>query len=334
MVQLPDIQTRVPDSPPRIYPVKDGVVRPLWSVMIPVYNCSTYLSDTIKSVLIQNIPESLMQIEVVDDASTDADVESIVRLLGKGRVKYYRQPANVGSLRNFETCISRSKGELIHLLHSDDLVEIGYYKKIESLFVQYPGIGAAFCSFSFIDDSGKILSYKETRHDAEGIVEDFLLKISEQNCVQYASITVKREVYEKLGSFYGSTGGEDWEMWIRIAARFPVAYSPEKLARYRQHGDSITALKFLNGQMIKDIRRVIDIAKQYLPEEQKQSVNKRARKYYAWYCLNIAVGVWTQTGNKKNVKAQIKEILKLYHTDVSMHHVIIKLYFKMLINYK
>ena len=60
---------------------------------------------------------------VLCDGSTDLDVEALVMSLGKGRVKYYRQPQNVGSLRNFETCINRANGHLVHLLHGDDRVK-------------------------------------------------------------------------------------------------------------------------------------------------------------------------------------------------------------------
>jgi glycosyltransferase involved in cell wall biosynthesis len=61
-----------------------------------------------------------MQIEVVDDGSTDADKEALVKQTGKGRVEYYRQPENVGSLRNFETRLNRATGHYIHILHGDD----------------------------------------------------------------------------------------------------------------------------------------------------------------------------------------------------------------------
>jgi hypothetical protein len=46
--------------------------------------------------------------------------EELVKKVGKGRVSYFRQKQNVGSLRNFETCINRSRGKYIHLLHGDD----------------------------------------------------------------------------------------------------------------------------------------------------------------------------------------------------------------------
>ena len=121
---------RIPQHPPEIKPVADHIKRPLWSVMIPTYNCSQYLIENILSVLEQDPGEEFMQIEVVDDDSTDADVESLVRKHGKGRVGYFRQTRNVGSLRNFETCLNRATGQFIHLLHGDDKVLPGFYKEI------------------------------------------------------------------------------------------------------------------------------------------------------------------------------------------------------------
>src|SRR5438874_3558639 len=138
-------------QPPLILPVTLQN-RPRWSVMIPVYNCALFLPQTLRSVLQQDLGVADMQIEVVDDASTDADVKTLVEEIGKGRIQYFRQPQNVGSLKNFETCLNRTKGHLVHLLHGDDKVRNGYYKKMDVLFQQYPHIGAAFCRYAYINE--------------------------------------------------------------------------------------------------------------------------------------------------------------------------------------
>src|SRR5262249_49179546 len=52
-----------------IPPVPDGIARPLWSVMIPTFNCASYLRETLRSVLTQDPGRDVMQIEVVDDCS-------------------------------------------------------------------------------------------------------------------------------------------------------------------------------------------------------------------------------------------------------------------------
>ena len=54
----------------RILPVPEGTPRPVWSVMIPTYNCAKYLRETLVSVLAQDPGPEQMQIEVVDDYST------------------------------------------------------------------------------------------------------------------------------------------------------------------------------------------------------------------------------------------------------------------------
>ena len=298
--------------PPVIQTLPDGTERPLWSVMIPVYNCSSYLPSTLQSVLEQDPGREVMQIEVVDDASSDADVSALVERIGKGRVSYYRQAQNVGSLRNFETCLNRSRGQLVHLLHGDDRVRFGYYQKMTSLFHQYPSAGAAFCPYDTIDENGKILWHHYKEMDHEGLLEDWLEKIASRQRLQVCTISVKREVYEKLGGFYGVTYGEDWEMWARIAAHYPVAYSPETLAEYRMHKDSISSRSFATAQNLRDMRWVIGQIQQLVPDNKKKKVKRDALKHNAHYALNIANSIWHQTGDKKTTQLQIREALKMH----------------------
>src|SRR5277367_6513526 len=94
-------------EPFRIEEVPEGIHRPLWSVMIPTYNCAKYLRQTLESVLAQDPGPEQMQIEVVDDCSTKDDPEAVVRELGKDRVEFYRKPKNEGAIHNFNTCIQR-----------------------------------------------------------------------------------------------------------------------------------------------------------------------------------------------------------------------------------
>ena len=135
-----------------VSPIPEGEPRPLWSVMIPTYNCAKYLPKTLESVLAQDPGSELMQIEVIDDCSTQDDPQAIVEELGKGRVSFYRQPDNVGHIKNFQTCLERSRGKLIHLLHGDDCVRPGFYSKLQQGFEKNPEVGAAFCRHIHMDE--------------------------------------------------------------------------------------------------------------------------------------------------------------------------------------
>jgi hypothetical protein len=187
-------------------------------------------------------------------------------------------------LRNFETCLNRSKGLFIHLLHGDDMVLNGFYKEMERLFSSFPQAGAAFTRYAYIDDKNNITPPGKELQQEPGIVHDFLLQIAQKQLLQCVAMVVKRTVYEHLGSFFAVHYGEDWEMWIRIAAHYPVAYTPRCLALYRGgqgHSTSITSHSLKTGQNIRDIRKVIDIVQNYLPEKRKKELKKIARKNFS-----------------------------------------------------
>src|SRR5919108_3208423 len=155
---------RVPIPPPSA-----EANRPLWSVMIPTHNCAAYLRETLRSVLAQDLGPDLMQIEVVDDCSVQDDPAAVVAELGRGRVAFYRQGRNVGHCRNFDTCLQRSRGRLIHLLHGDDCVRVGFYQTMEAVFEVNPEIGAAFCRYISIDECGNWLAISPLEQPMSGL---------------------------------------------------------------------------------------------------------------------------------------------------------------------
>jgi glycosyltransferase involved in cell wall biosynthesis len=299
--------------------------------MIPVYNCANYLPETLQSVLQQQLPEHLMQIEVVDDASSDADVEEIVNRLGQGRVKYYRQPKNVGSLHNFATSISRARGHLVHLLHGDDRVRRGFYQELGDLFEHYPEIGAAYCRFGYIDEVGNPKHDQSPEMDRSGILSNYLLRISENNRIQYAAIAVKREVYEKLGAFFGTTYGEDWEMWVRIARNYPIGYTPNILAEYRHHTNSISGNKHVYGEYLVDLTTIMGHIQQHLPLSDREPVLKRSKKFYSHYAIRQANNLWHLRHDKEATFKYIRQVL-LVHQDPALYYKILKLLVKVAIN--
>lgn len=292
---------RTLESPPHISPVKPGVSRPLWSVMIPAYNCYAYLVNALNSVLLQAPEEEKMEIIVVDDASTDEDVKALVDRIGNGRVKYFRQKENVGSLRNFETCLNLSTGHLIHLLHGDDEVMPGYYKKIEELFSKFPHIGAAATATEyFFDDDFRSVVRDHEEKDEETLLPDFFKTQALSNRLQYCSVTVKRQVYEALGGFYGAHYGEDWEMWARIAKHYEIAYSAKYLARYRsEHRASITSASFLSGNNLRDVYTISHNISKLMPEEERKSFLQQTQIRYVLWSLHVAYNWWLMNKGRK-----------------------------------
>ncbi len=319
---------RIPISPPSVQPRMNEADRPLWSVMIPVYNCGRYLPETLSSVVRELGNRSDAQIEVVDDASTDTDVEALVARYGDGIVGYTRQQRNVGSLNNFHTCLQHSRGHLVHLLHGDDRVRPGFYKAFENLFKDHAQLGAAFCRYNYIDDAGKILYAQQPEQQRAGCLDNSLRLLAERQRIQYASMVVKREVYEHLGGFYGVEYGEDWEMWTRIAVHYAIGYIPEVLADYRKHYESISGRSFLTGKNVRDLTFVMDKIRQLLPYEIRDQVSTRSRIFYADYAMRTANDIWKNLRDKAGVRAQLREAFRL-DRNVQMVYKAIKLFAKM-----
>lgn len=293
-----------------IPPVSDGGPRPLWSVMIPTYNCARYLKETLTSVLAQDPGPELMQIEVVDDHSTKDDPAAVVEELGRGRVGFYQQPENVGHTRNFQTCLERSRGKLVHLLHGDDCVRDGFYQKLQRAFAENPEIGAAFCRHIYMNEHGHWQDISWLEQPESGILNNWLERIAVQQRIQTPSIVVRRDVYEKLGIFDSRLSWtEDWEMWVRIAAKCPMWYEVEPLALYRMHSNSSTGHRTRTGENIQDLRRAVGIMKEYLPNECADRLSKTALENYAFYALNSAKE-FVFTGDTYAAMNQIREALR------------------------
>jgi glycosyltransferase involved in cell wall biosynthesis len=297
--------------------------------MIPAYNCAPYLGETIMSILAQDMGEENMQIEVVDDASTDVDVAQLVATLSNGRVHYFRQPTNVGSLRNFETCLNRSHGHLIHLLHGDDRVLPGFYARLTQLAQQHPEAGAFFSHYASIDEDGN-RTYVPKAIPEQGILQNWLLRIAERQYIQYASIAVRREVYEMLGGFCGTNYGEDWEMWVRIARHYPMAYTPEILAEYRGHAASISSEKDRLGYILTDTTHIIAAIREHLPTKDKERVSSLSKRHYAISSLSAAYRRIRETRNWSLVQPRIDQALEMSRHPYVYYH-IFKFYVKLLL---
>lgn len=242
---------------PIIAPVDHVVARPKWSVMIPAHNCARYLGDTLRGVLAQDDGE--MQIEVVDDHSTRDDPEAVVHAVGGGRVGYHRHEVNRGNIATFNTCLARSTGRYVHILHGDDLVLPGFYERLGRALDDEPRCVAAICGHVLVDDAGDLMRPMPALADRPGILPDFLERILGGNLIQAPSIVVRRDAYEAVGGFDDRIGtyAEDWEMWTRLAAIGPVWYDPDVLAAYRVRSGSISSS--VGSRSLADMRRVVAI---------------------------------------------------------------------------
>lgn len=292
---------------PQIDPVQASD-RPLWSVMIPAYNSEDHLAAAIESVLAQDPGADRMQIEVVDDCSSDATIRVAERYAD--RVTVFRQPHNLGNVGNFNTCIARARGCLVHILHGDDAVRPGYYELLGEALVRDGSLGAAWCRYIAMDQRGNWTRISDLEEPEAGVLDNWLERLALGQRLQPACMTVRRSLYERIGGFRsGVSYGEDWEMWTRIAAHAPVWHEPMPLALYRTHSENISYRTLRSGENVADLRTVVELNQRLLPPERARAITDEALRITALTALRRARRL-LGAGDTRGASAQLREALR------------------------
>lgn len=239
---------------PSIEPVPHGTSRPFWSVMIPTYNCTTYLAETLKSVLEQDLGPELMQIEVIDNCSTIDDPKPLVEELGRGRISFHRHSENIGAIGNFNSCIQRSRGEVVHILHSDDYVAPGFYEALGAAIRLHPDVDFFACRTFDMDEQGEIDCLSPRMQALEHYPNGDFSECFQLNIFRTPGVVIRRRFYEKFGGYTPKLPCvDDWEMWMRALSYSGGLLLNKPLAYFRHSSGNITSSLRRRGDELRDI---------------------------------------------------------------------------------
>jgi glycosyltransferase involved in cell wall biosynthesis len=199
--------------------------RPLVSVVIPAYNGGALLRAAVDSVLLQDYQP--VEVVVIDDGSTEPIEPALADVTD--RIRIIRQP-NAGTAAARNRGIQESRGEFVAFLDQDDLWDR------EKLAVQMPlfdqlEIALAHAGARFIDTAGNVTSVvtADPNLDTHALLEACTLAVQ--------TAVVRRAALDAVGGFDESlSAADDWDLWIRIVDRFPIAAAPATLATIRVHG--------------------------------------------------------------------------------------------------
>ena len=258
--------------------------KPIISVMIPVYEPSHFLLKTLQSVLPQaaafNAGE--MEIVVLDDASPTVDVSLLTSSVASiNLVNIQRNANNLGLAGNWNRAIELAQGEFVHILHQDDVVLPGFYRTMCAALQQHPQAGMAFCRHAIVgaDDEVQRISHRERWRS--GFLRNWLARITERTRIQCPAVIVRKSTYNSVGNFRTDLKYSlDWEMWVRIAARYPVWYETRMLALYRRHAQNESARLAASGAQEPDLLKTIETFSHYLPDDQREALVCSAYEYF------------------------------------------------------
>jgi len=252
---------------------------PLISVIIPVYNGEKTIQETIESVFSQTFPD--LELVVINDGSQDKTLE-VVSSIQDPRLKVFSYP-NAGVAASRNRGFLHSSGQFIAFLDADDLWTADKLEAQLKALQENPEAGVAYSWSNFISESNQILQAGR-RLTWNGNVYSKILVI---NFLEHGSNPlIRREALEVVGGFEESLPpADDWDMWIRLAAKYPfvVVTAPQILYRVSTSSQSTNVVK-LEAACLQVIERAFNQAPEDLQPLKKRSVGE-IYKYLTFKCL-------------------------------------------------
>jgi glycosyltransferase involved in cell wall biosynthesis len=211
---------------------------PLVSVIIPTYNRSRYIAEAIRSV--QGQTHTDVEIIVADDGSTD-NTRDIVSKFDPG-VTYLQLPHRGQPAATRNAGLRAAEGEYVAFLDSDDLFLPGKLALQLGALEQHPEAGLAYSNGYFFRDDPQV----PTGRTLDGLptpTGDALSDLLRGNFLTSPVVLVRHDCLDAVGAFDESPelfAVEDYDLWLRIAVRFPFVYAPGDVAAIRRHEESIS----------------------------------------------------------------------------------------------
>ena len=235
---------------------------PKVSVCIPVFNPGPFLTDAINSVLAQTFTD--FELLVVDDASTQP-VEAMVSRYNDSRLRFEKNPRNLGLVSNWNRCLALAGGEYTTIFHQDDLMRPDNLAAKAALLDGHPGVGLVHSGISTIDPAGTVIGGHWATQPSDAPVtsgQDCFKQLATRgNFISCPSVIVRSACYQTLGGFDERLPFScDMEMWMRIASRYDVGYLPAQLIANRVHSSQETQRFSGAGREIREVKKALDIA--------------------------------------------------------------------------
>lgn len=221
-----------------------------FSIIIPTYNRAHLIEATIRSVM--NSTYNNFEIIVIDDGSSDNTEEVVMPFLNDS-ISYYKIVNSERAFaRNFG--VEKAKGDYVTFLDSDDLFYQNHLNHACDC-LQQNGFPEWFhCRYDFLDS----VTNKRTPQNLIG--KDADKKLIEGNFLSCQGVFISRDIALKnpFNDNRELATLEDWELWLRMAARYKLFYSNTITSALVQH-ENRSVMDFDKTKLIKKFKLFQDL---------------------------------------------------------------------------
>ena len=208
------------------------MIHPRVSVIVPTFNRAHLVAETIDSILSQTFKD--FELIVVDNNSTD-NTEQVIKSYTDDRIRYFKHPNNGIIAVNRNYGIGKAKGEYIAFCDDDDLWMPNKLEKQIAELERDDGAGLVCSNEIAFDQNGNYgpMIRRELK-DSDFTLESLVWT----NRISSSTVLVRRTVLDDVGVMDEDpaiAAGEDYELWLRIARKYRIAYIHLPLEKYRTH---------------------------------------------------------------------------------------------------
>jgi glycosyltransferase involved in cell wall biosynthesis len=201
---------------------------PLVSVLMTAYNREKYIAEAIESVLASTFQD--FELIVVDDCSKDRTPDIARRYTADLRVQVHVNENNLGDYPNRNHAAQMARGKYLKYVDSDDFIYPHGLEVMVRCMEHFPNAGLGLSRPAI--SAGP---YPVQLAPEEAYREHFLGSGLLTNAP--LSAIIHTDAFRAVGGFSGRRQVGDLELWLRIAARYPVVKIVRDLAWWRIHGE-------------------------------------------------------------------------------------------------
>lgn len=230
---------------------------PRFSILIPVWNGSTFLGGAIDSVLAQ----ASVDLEcVVSDNASDEDLAAVCAARPDDRLRYHRWTEHVEIFESFDRALGLCRGDWVFLLPADDRLLPGCLEGIAARIDAYTGsrgLAAVFPKAARVDAEGRPIDVRYHGVQGETVLRDgtysardWLIATAEPGSPPWDGGAFRRDLLDAMGVFFRTdipSMSADLELAIRLAAHGDIEYIDEPLMAVTGSTGSHTPGRFRNN---------------------------------------------------------------------------------------
>jgi glycosyltransferase involved in cell wall biosynthesis len=234
-------------------------------VMLPHYGRLDLVKATVRSVLDQDDPD--WRLTVVDDSGESADdaLSEWCAGLGDERVRYHRNPRNLGINRNFQQCVDLIEHELAVIIGCDDLMLPGYVGTVRKAHAAHPDVAIIQPGVEVVDaagaparslvDLGKRIYAPRVSEPTVLAGQDLAVSLMRGNWLYFPSICWRSEPLRRTGFREGIDVVQDLALVLDLVLDGEsLLVEPTTCFRYRRHDASVSSAQAADGRRFAEER--------------------------------------------------------------------------------